>query len=231
MQERIAKRYHRRARSAAMEHAMSLRQRGDVAAGNQEFEKLNLQIPSEYVPRFYINFWNHNFEECRKVLVEVAKSPDPELQDDRWDKELQLFFVTKGSFDRQAALDAEKRLEERLPQATNLELEESLVVSLSNVKMLLGKKDDAIRLCQKWVEKHPVSEDALVNVEALKRLAYMYLFAGEHEQALQTLLKVVQTPGGDNYGPLKYNPIWDELRNDPRFDEILKQSQKPFPRL
>jgi hypothetical protein len=45
---------------------------------------------------------------------------------------------------------------------------------------------------------------------------------------LQTLLKVVQTPGG---GPLKYNPIFDELRKDPRFDEILNQSQKPFPRL
>jgi TolB-like protein len=230
MQERIAKRFPRRVRPAAMEHAMSLRQRGDVAAGNQEFEKLNLQIPSEYVPLFYINFWNHNFEECRKVLVEVAKSPDPDLQDDRWDKELQLFFVTKGSFDRQAALDAEKRLEEQLRQAINLESEESLVVSLSNVKMLLGKKDEAIRLCQKFVEKHPVSDDALANVEALKRLAYMYLFAGEHEQALQMLRKVVEVPGGENYGPLKYNPIWDELRNDPRFQAIVEQAKVPFPR-
>ena len=97
--------------------------------------------------------------------------------------------------------------------------------------MLLGKKDDAIRLSQGWVEKHPVSDDALANVVALKRLAHTYLFAGEHERALQTLLKVVQTPGGENYGPLKYNPIFDELRKDPRFDEILKQSQKPFPRL
>jgi len=231
MQERIAKRYPRRGRSAAMEHAMSLRQRGDIEAGNKEFEKLNLQIPSEYIPLFYINFWNHNFEECRKLLVEAAKSPDPELQDDRWDKEMQLFFVTKGSFDRQAALDAEKRLEERLRQSTNLESEGSLVVLLSNVKMLLGKKDDAIRLCQGWVERHPVSDDALANVEALKRLGYMYLYAGEDNRALETFGKLVQTPGGDNYGPLKYNPIYDELRKDPRFDEILKQSQKPFPRL
>jgi TolB-like protein/class 3 adenylate cyclase len=230
IQERIAKRYPRRVRSVAMEHAVSLRQRGDVEAGNKELEKLNLQIPSEYVPRFYINFWNHNFEECRKLLPEVAKSPDPELQDDRWDKELQLFFVTKGSFDRQAALAAEKQLEERLQQSTNLELEESLVVSVSNVKMLLGKKDDAIRLCQKWVEKHPVSDDALVNVQALKRLAYVYLFAGDHERALQMLRKLVEVPGGENYGPLKYNPIFDELRNDPRFQVIVEQAKLPFPR-
>ena len=167
-----------------------------------------------------------------QTIAEAAKSPDPELQDDpHWDMEMPLFFVTKGSFDRQAALDAEKRLEERLRQITNLESEEELVIILSSVKMLLGKKDDAIRLSQGWVEKHPVSDDALANVVALKRLAHTYLFAGEHERALQTLLQVVQTPGGENYGPLKYNPIFDELRKDPRFDEILKQSQKPFPRL
>ena len=50
MQERIAKRFPRRVRSVAMDHAMSLRQRGDIEAGNKEFEKLNLQIPSELVP-------------------------------------------------------------------------------------------------------------------------------------------------------------------------------------
>ena len=50
MQERIAKRFPRRVRSVAMDHAMSLRQRGDIEAGNKEFEKLNLQIPSEFVP-------------------------------------------------------------------------------------------------------------------------------------------------------------------------------------
>ena len=213
-----------------MEHAMSLRQRGDIEAGNKEFEKLNLQIPSEYIPLFYINFWNHNFEECRKLLVEVAKSPDPELQDDRWDKELQLFFVTNGSFDRQAALNAEKGLEERLRQTTNPESEESLVVSLSNVKMLLGKKDDAIRLCQKCVEKHPVSDDALINVQALKRLAYMYLYAGERDQALNTFAKLVQTPGGEFYGVLQNNPVLDGLRKDPRFQAILEQARTPFPR-
>ncbi|PYI75453.1 MAG: hypothetical protein DMF04_10305, partial [Verrucomicrobia bacterium] len=85
--------------------------------------------------------------------------------------------------------------------------------------------------CQQALERHPVSEDALVNTGELKRLAYMYLFAGEHERALQMLRKLVEVPGGENYGPLKYNPVFDELRKDPRFDEILKQSQKPFPRL
>ena len=66
----------------------------------------------------------------------------------------------------------------------------------------------------------------------LKRLAHaVSTLPANDERALQTLLKVVQTPVGENYGPLKVQAIFDELRKDPRFDEILKQSQKPFPRL
>ena len=97
--------------------------------------------------------------------------------------------------------------------------------------MLLGKKEEAIRISEESVEKHPISEDALANTERLHRLAYMYVYAGEHERALQTFAQLVRIPLGRNYGTLKYNPVLDELRKDPRFDEILKQSQQPFPRL
>jgi TolB-like protein/Flp pilus assembly protein TadD len=228
MQERIAKRYPGRASSLAIHHAVSLRWRGDVAAGNKELENINLD--RDYVPRFYMNFWNHDFEACRKMLGEVAKSSDPEIQDDRWDKELQLFFVTKGAFDRQAASNAEQRLEKRLAETRNSDAEEFFVVSLSNVKMLLGQKDEAIKLCQDWVNRHPVSEDALANVQALKKLAYMYLYAGDRNQALNTFDKVVRTPGGEFYGTLRYNPVFDELQKDPRFQAIVEQANVPFPR-
>ena len=82
------------------------------------------------------------------------------------------------------------------------------------------------------MEKHPISEDALTNTERLHRLAYMYVYAGERERALQTFAQLVRIPGtGENYGTLKYNPVLEELRKDPRFEDILKQSQQPFPRL
>src|SRR5205814_2445137 len=110
--------------------------------------------------------------------------------------------------------------------------EGELKVTLSNVKMILGKKEESIRISEESVKEHPISEDALANTGRLHRLAYMYLYAGEHERALQTFAKLVRIPGtGENYGTLKYNPVLDELRKDPRFDEILKQVQQPFPRL
>jgi len=81
-------------------------------------------------------------------------------------------------------------------------------------------------LCEQSVEKHPVSEDALENGDRVKWLAYAYIYEGDHERALQSFAKLVQIPRGEYYGPLNYEPVFDEFRKDPRFDEILKQSQK-----
>ncbi len=226
---RIAKHFPRFAREAAMEHAVSLRFRGDVAAGNKLLENAKLQMPDEFAPLFYIPFWKRDFEQCRPLVAEAAKYP--ELLDERWDKELQLVFVTKFPFDEQAAREAEKRLEERLAGSINREEQGDLVIALSNVKMLLGKKKEALRIAEESVEQHPVSEDAVANVGRLKRLAFMYLYAGDNDRALRTFAKLVQLPGANPYGELVYNPVLDPLRKDPRFEAILKQAQQPFPRL
>lgn len=229
MAERIVKHFPRRASVATMEHAVTLRLRGDVAAGNNQLESGRLQMPQDFPPLFYIPFWNRDFEQCRRLVADAAKYS--ELQDERWDKQLQLAFVTKYPFDEQAARDAEKRLEQRLAGPIHPEQQGDLIIALSNVKMLLGKKKEALGLAEESVAKHPISEDALVNVGRLKRLAFMYLYGGDNDRALQTFAKLVQLPGGEFYGELKYNPVLDELRKDPRFDEILKQAQQPFPRL
>ncbi|MEY2487559.1 MAG: hypothetical protein QOH39_3207 [Verrucomicrobiota bacterium] len=228
--QRVVKHFPRRSRIARIEQAVTLRMRGDVAAGNKALESLNLQIPSEFTPLFYMNFWNRNYEECRRLLAQLGKYP--EFEDERWDKEVQFVFVTKAPFDREAARATEKKLQEHLRQPISREEEGNLKVSLSNVKMILGEKDEAIRISEESVKQHPLSEDALANTERLHRLAYIYVYAGEHERALQTFAKLVRIPGtGENYGTLKYNPVLDQLRKDPRFDEILKQVQEPFPRL
>jgi TolB-like protein/class 3 adenylate cyclase len=228
MFERIKKHFPRRARVATIEHAIVLRLRGDVAAGNKQLEDVKLQMPDDFAPLFYIPFWKRDFEQCRRLVTEAAKHS--ELQDERWDKQLQLAFVTKFPFDEQAARDAEKRLEERLAGSIHREKQGELVIALSNVKMLLGKKKEALRIAEESVEQHPISEDAFVNVERLRRLAFMYLYAGENDRALQTFAKLVQLPGGEFYGELTYNPVLDGLRQDPRFEQILRQAQQPFPR-
>ena len=71
--ERIVKHFPRRVRIATIEHGVSLRLRGDVAAGNQKLESGKLQMPEDFDPLFYIPFWKRDFEQCRRVLTDAAK--------------------------------------------------------------------------------------------------------------------------------------------------------------
>ena len=227
---RLIKHFPRMTRGARIEQAVQLRWSGEVDAGNKILEELNLNERSEeFVPLFYRSFWKRDYQECRRLLAEAARYPD--LERDRWEKELKLAFVTKTPGPKEAALEAEKQLEERLRHPGSRDDEGELIDTLSCVKFILGKNEEAVRLCEQSMEKHPLSEDALVNRARVKWLAYAYIYAGDHERALQSFAKLVQIPFGEYYGVLKYEPVFDELRTDPRFDEILKQSQQPFPRL
>ena len=51
---------------------------------------------------------------------------------------------------------------------------------------------------------------------------------GDRDGAFEKLGKLVKLPFGLNYGDLKLNPMWDDLRNDPRFDRILAESALPL---
>ena len=226
---RIVKLFPRLARGARQEEILSLRMRGEVEAGNKIMEELAAEGRADRVMLFYRAFWQRDYEECRRLIGQLAKNR--ELEGDYWDKELQLGFVVGFSFDRQGASEAEVRIEERLRQRLGTEEEGSLKERLATLKMLLGKKAEAIRLGEESLAQHPISEDALANVGQLRKLAYMYLYAGENERALQTFAHLVQTPGGEHYGMLKYNPVLDPLRKDPRFEVILKKAQQPFPHL
>jgi len=44
---------------------------------------------------------------------------------------------------------------------------------------------------------------------------------GARDRALEELEKVATLPNGPSYGELGFNPCWDDLRGDPRFDKIV----------
>ncbi len=50
---------------------------------------------------------------------------------------------------------------------------------------------------------------------------------GERELAIDQLEAVAKIPGGPSYGELRFSPVWDPLRNDPRFAALLLEAAKP----
>jgi hypothetical protein len=53
---------------------------------------------------------------------------------------------------------------------------------------------------------------------------------GDRDATFDKLSELVKLPFGViNYGDLKLNPVWDDLRSDPRFDRVLVESALPLP--
>jgi len=67
----------------------------------------------------------------------------------------------------------------------------------------------------------PLEKDAINGALLSEYLAVIYAWVGETDRALKQLAMAVKTPGDLSFGQLKLRPVWDPLRNDPRFEEIV----------
>ena len=55
----------------------------------------------------------------------------------------------------------------------------------------------------------------------LTDFAVICSWTGESDLAFGQLDELTRIPGGPSYGDLRLNPIWDTLRDDPRFEKIV----------
>jgi tetratricopeptide (TPR) repeat protein len=92
---------------------------------------------------------------------------------------------------------------------------------LGLVDAALGNKRDAIREAKRAAQLLPVTKDSIDGARVLKYLALTYAWTGKQDAALTELSKAVKIPGYLNYGELKLDPVWDPIRNDPRFQKIV----------
>jgi hypothetical protein len=60
------------------------------------------------------------------------------------------------------------------------------------------------------------------------RLAQVLAMTGDRDGAFDKLGTLVKLPFGLNQADLKLNPMWDDIRNDPRFDRLLAESALPL---
>jgi serine/threonine protein kinase/cytochrome c-type biogenesis protein CcmH/NrfG len=85
----------------------------------------------------------------------------------------------------------------------------------------LGRKEDAIREAVRAADLKPIAKDSLQGPGFVYTLALVYAWTGERDRALEQLEIVAKIPAGPTYGDLRFNPCWDDLRGDKRFDKIV----------
>jgi serine/threonine-protein kinase len=94
-------------------------------------------------------------------------------------------------------------------------------MTLARVYAGVNRKADAIREGKRACEILPESKDAIDGVDLTMRLAEIYMRVDEPEQALALLDHLLSIPAGLHVEQMRVAPIWDPLRNDPRFERLL----------
>lgn len=87
----------------------------------------------------------------------------------------------------------------------------------------LGKKAEAIAAGERAVALMPVAEDALTGADMLSYQAQLYMRVGQPEKAIALIDRVLSMPAGVvlSSAVLRLDPLWDPLRDDPRFKAVL----------
>jgi TolB-like protein/Tfp pilus assembly protein PilF len=95
--------------------------------------------------------------------------------------------------------------------------------ALSWVYLALDRKTDAINVARRAVELLPLEKDAVLGSGNLAALAEIQAQAGVVKETVENLKKLLSIPAGEtiSIARLKIDPVWDPIRNDPAFQELL----------
>ena len=94
--------------------------------------------------------------------------------------------------------------------------------------MGLGDKAAALALSEQAIAVNPIEKDAIVGPIPIEILARVAARMGEPDRAIATLQKLLSIPyaaahAGTPLTPalLRLDPMFDPLRNDPRFQKLV----------
>jgi non-specific serine/threonine protein kinase len=94
------------------------------------------------------------------------------------------------------------------------------IANLATVYALLDRKAHAIREGKAVVAQEPLSEHAC-NFNHVIRLAEIYATVGEQDAAIEQLDHLLSIPAEISVPMLRMDPVWDPLRDNPKFSELL----------
>ena len=119
---------------------------------------------------------------------------------------------------RAAFLKAKSAIEEQLKRSPDAA---DARIQLAKVLAYLNEKDSALAEAQHATELRPESKDAFGGPEITSGVAEVHAILGDNGRAIEILDGLLSRPSGITVQDLKVNPVWDSLRNDPRFQALI----------
>ena len=119
---------------------------------------------------------------------------------------------------RAAFLTAKSAAEEQLKHSPD---DAKLRIQLAKALAFLGEKDSALAEAQRASELQPESKDAVDGPEITEGVARVFAILGDNDRAIEILDGLLNRPSYVTVHSLRVDPIWDPLRNDPRFQALI----------
>jgi TolB-like protein/Flp pilus assembly protein TadD len=88
----------------------------------------------------------------------------------------------------------------------------------------LGEKEKALAAAQNAINLY--ESDGIMKPAAGINLAQVQAQVGERDAAIAALPRLLEVPAGLHVSDLKFDPLWDPLRKDPRFQKLCEEKPK-----
>jgi TolB-like protein/Tfp pilus assembly protein PilF len=161
--------------------------------------------------------------------LQVLAKPDPALGFANGELRFWLGWAQEVAGDHAAAQETWRQAHRELESFLQDQPENfNLLCDLALTNMGLGDKAAALACIEKAIAANPIEKDAVSGTVPIENLARVAARMGEPDRAIATLQKLLALPGfgglaqGVPLTPalLRLDPMFDPLRNDPRFQKL-----------
>ena len=167
-------------------------------------------------------------------LKGILAKPDPALGFYNGELRFWLGWAQEVAGDHAAAQESWQQARSELEPFLKKQSENAgLIADLTLINMGLGDKAAALALSEQAMAANPIEKDAVDGPIPIEILARVAARVGEPDRAITALQKLLSIPynGALAAAPLtpallRLDPMFDPLRNDPRFQKLCEEKPK-----